>query len=66
MGMIQPIGGATFKVEGFFELCRHRGLNGKQGVILPHQNVKNLVLSEDVVQAVREGLFHIWPIRTVR
>ena len=64
-GMIQPIGGATFKVEGFFELCRHRGLNGRQGVILPHQNVKNLVLSEEVVQAVREGLFHIWPIRTV-
>ena len=64
-GMIQPIGGATFKVEGFFELCRHRGLNGKQGVILPHQNVKNLVLSDDVVAAVRDGLFHIWPIRTV-
>ena len=64
-GMIQPIGGATFKVEGFFELCRHRGLNGRQGVILPHQNVRNLVLSDEVVEAVRNGLFHIWPIRTV-
>lgn len=64
-GMIQPIGGATYKVEGFFELCRHRGLNGRQGVLLPFQNVKNLVLSDEVVQAVREGLFHIWPIRTV-
>lgn len=64
-GMIQPIGGATFKVEGFFELCRHRGLNGRQGVILPHQNVKNLVLNDEVVDAVRKGLFHIWPIRTV-
>lgn len=64
-GMIQPIGGATFKVEGFFELCRHRGLNGRQGVILPHQNVRNLVLNDDVVDAVRKGLFHIWPIRTV-
>ena len=64
-GMIQPIGGATFKVEGFFELCRYRGLNGKQGVILPHQNVKSLVLNDEVVDAVRKGLFHIWPIRTV-
>lgn len=64
-GMIQPIGGATHKVEGFFELCRRRGLNGKQGVLLPHQNVMNLVLSDDVITAVREGLFHIWPVRTV-
>lgn len=64
-GMIQPIGGATYKVEGFFELCRQRGLNGKQGVLLPYQNVKNLVLNDDVVTAVSEGMFHIWPIRTV-
>ncbi len=64
-GMIQPIGGATFKIEGFFELCRCRGLNGKQGVLIPHQNVKNLVLNDDVVAAVRAGQFHIWPIRTV-
>ena len=64
-GMIQPIGGATFKIEGFFELCRHRGLTGKQGVILPYQNVKSLVLNDEVVAAVRDGRFHIWPIRTV-
>lgn len=65
LGFIQPIGGATFKIEGFFEICKINGLNGKQGVIIPHQNVKNLVLSDDVVAAVEKGLFHIFPIKTV-
>ena len=65
MGYIQPIGGTTFKIEGFFEICKINGLNGKQGVIIPHQNVKNLVLSDEVVQAVEKGLFHIYPIKTV-
>lgn len=65
MGFIQPIGGATFKIEGFFEICKINGLNGKQGVIIPHQNVKNLVLSDEVVHAVEKGLFHIYPIKTV-
>ena len=65
MGFIQPIGGATFKVEGFFEICKINGLNGKQGVIIPYQNVKNLVLSDEVVEAVEKGLFHIYPIKTV-
>lgn len=65
MGFIQPIGGATFKIEGFFEICRINGLNGKQGVIIPYQNVKNLVLSDEVVEAVEKGLFHIYPIKTV-
>ena len=64
-GFIQPIGGATFKIEGFFEICKIHGLNGKQGVIIPYQNVRNLILSEDVVQAVGKGLFRIFPIRTV-
>lgn len=64
-GDIQPIGGATQKIEGFFELCRERGLNGRQGVMIPHQNVRNLVLNDDVVDAVEAGLFNIWPIRTV-
>jgi lon-related putative ATP-dependent protease len=63
MGYIQPIGGATFKIEGFFEICKINGLNGKQGVIIPHQNVKNLVLSDEVVH--KKGLFHIYPIKTV-
>ncbi len=65
MGYIQPIGGATFKIEGFFEICKINGLNGKQGVIIPQQNIKNLVLSDEVVQAVEKGLFNIYPIKTV-
>ncbi len=65
LGYIQPIGGATFKIEGFFQICKINGLNGKQGVIIPHQNVKNLVLSDEVVEAVEKGLFHIYPIKTV-
>lgn len=64
-GEIQPIGGATSKIEGFFELCRLRGLNGKQGVIIPHQNVKNLVLNDEVVEAVKKGQFHIYPVKTI-
>lgn len=64
-GFIQPIGGATFKIEGFFEICKINGLNGKQGVIIPYQNIRNLVLSDEVVEAVEKGLFHIYPIHTV-
>lgn len=61
-GEIQAIGGVTHKIEGFFDLCRKRGLTGKQGVIIPVSNVKDLVLKEEVVQAVKEGVFHIYPI----
>lgn len=64
-GEIQPIGGATYKIEGFFELCKLRGLNGKQGVIIPHQNIRNLVLNDEVVEAVKKGKFHIYPVRTI-
>jgi len=64
-GEIQPIGGVNEKIEGFFDVCRVKGLTGEQGVLIPHQNVKNLMLREDVVQAVREGRFHIYPIKTV-
>jgi len=64
-GEIQPIGGINEKIEGFYQVCKSRGLTGTQGVIIPHQNVKNLMLKEEVVQAVAEGTFHIYPIRTV-
>lgn len=64
-GEIQPIGGVTEKIEGFFEVCRHRGLTGKQGVMIPQQNVDELTLSDEVVEAVAAGLFHIYPVRTV-
>jgi len=65
-GEIQPIGGANEKIEGFFEVCREKGaLNGEQGVLIPHQNVKNLMLRDEVIAAVREGKFHIYAIHTV-
>jgi predicted ATP-dependent protease len=64
-GEVQAIGGATGKIEGFFDVCKVQGLTGGQGVIIPAQNVKNLMLREDVVEAVRQGKFHIYPIRTI-
>lgn len=64
-GEIQPIGGANEKIEGFFHLCQARGLTGTQGVIIPASNVQHLMLNEDVVTAVADGSFHIWPITTI-
>jgi len=64
-GEIQPVGGVTYKVEGFFALCKARGLTGTQGVIIPEQNIKNLVLKDEVIEAVREGKFHIYPVKTI-
>jgi len=64
-GEIQPIGGVNEKIEGFFDVCKAKGLTGTQGVIIPHQNVQNLMLREDVVEAVKEGKFHIYPIKTI-
>ena len=65
MGEIQPIGGVNQKVEGMFDVCRAAGLTGDQGVMIPHQNVKNLMLREDVVRAIREGQFHIYSVKTI-
>ena len=64
-GEIQPIGGVTHKVEGFYKLCRQRGLTGDQGVIIPNQNIKDLVLKEEVIQAIKENKFHIYPVKNV-
>lgn len=64
-GEIQAIGGVTQKIEGFFKLCKKRGLTGNQGVIIPFSNVKELVLNDEVVDAVREGVFHIYPIKHI-
>lgn len=64
-GEIQPIGGVTEKIEGFFGLCKSRKLNGTQGIIIPHQNVKNLHLSDEIIEAVKEDKFHIYPIKTI-
>lgn len=64
-GEIQPIGGVNDKIEGFFQICKMRGLDGKHGVIIPKQNIKNLNLSEEVVNAVKNGTFHIYAISTI-
>ena len=64
-GQIQPIGGVNDKIEGFFQVCKMRGLDGSHSVIIPKQNVRNLNLSDDVVQAVKEGKFHIYAITTI-
>lgn len=64
-GEIQAIGGVTQKIEGFFKLCKKRGLTGNQGVIIPFSNVKDLVLCDEVVEAVKEGVFHIYPIKHI-
>ena len=64
-GEIQPIGGVNEKVEGFYNVCKAKGLTGTQGVLIPHQNVKNLMLADEVVEAVRDGQFHIYEVRTI-
>lgn len=64
-GEIQPIGGVNEKIEGFFSVCKNRGLTGDQGVIIPQLNVKNLMLKKEVVGAVREGKFRVYAVRTV-
>ncbi|MFZ2053774.1 MAG: ATP-binding protein [Candidatus Aminicenantales bacterium] len=64
-GEIQPIGGVNEKIEGFFDVCRAQGLTGTQGVIIPHQNVQNMMLRQDVIEAVAAGQFHIYPIKSV-
>lgn len=64
-GRVQPIGGVNEKIEGFFAICRQRGLNGDQGVIIPAANVAHLMLDQDVVEAVRAGRFHIHAVTQV-
>ncbi|NLK36530.1 MAG: AAA family ATPase [Epulopiscium sp.] len=64
-GEIQAIGGVTQKIEGFFDLCNKRTLTGTQGVIIPRANVKDLVLKDEVIEAVKNGKFHIYPISTL-
>ena len=64
-GEIQPIGGVNQKVEGMFDVCRIAGLTGDQGVMVPHQNLRNLMLRADVVAAIKEGKFHIYSVRTI-
>jgi len=61
-GEAQPIGGVKWKIEGFYKVCKARGLDGKQGVIIPKANVQDLMLKKEVVDAVQDGKFHIWAV----
>jgi predicted ATP-dependent protease len=65
MGQIQPVGGISEKVEGFYEICKKIGLSGSQGVIIPRQNLPNLILNRELQQAIAEGQFHIYTAATI-
>lgn len=64
-GNVQAVGGVTEKIEGFFDICQQQGLTGEQGVMIPSTNVKNLMLKQEVIEAVEEGKFHIWAVSTI-
>lgn len=64
-GDIQPIGGVNYKIEGFYDVCRAKGLSGAQGVILPIENIPDLMLRSDVVEVIQAGKFHLYPVATV-
>ncbi|MBI1743749.1 AAA family ATPase [Candidatus Acetothermia bacterium] len=64
-GEVQPIGGANEKIEGFYRVCKVKGLTGDQGVMIPAQNIDNLTLHTEVVEAVTDGKFHIWAVQTI-
>ena len=64
-GDIQPIGGVNEKIEGFYDVCRVKGFTGKQGVLIPIENVEDLMLRDSVIESVHKGEFHIYPVSTV-
>ena len=64
-GQIQPIGGVNEKIEGYFQICKMRGLTGEHGVMIPIQNVDNLQLSDEIIEAVKNKLFHIYSVSTI-
>ncbi len=64
-GQVQPVGGVTEKIEGFFEVCRERGLTGTQGVVIPASNQRHIMLRDEIVEAVRSGQFHVWVVTEV-
>ncbi|MBM3940497.1 MAG: ATP-dependent protease [SAR202 cluster bacterium] len=64
-GRVQAVGGVTRKVEGFYNVCKSKGITGKQGVIVPAANARNLVLDREVVQAIEDGLFHVYAVSTI-
>jgi predicted ATP-dependent protease len=64
-GDVQPIGGVNQKIEGFYDVCRLKGLTGKQGVLIPAENTDDLMLRDEVIEAVAQGRFHIYPVATI-
>ncbi len=64
-GEIQPIGGVNEKIEGYYYVCKVLGLTGRQGVMIPHQNLRNLMLDDEVTEAVRDGRFHLWAVKSI-
>ena len=64
-GEVQAIGGVNYKIEGFYDCCRHKGLNGEQGVMIPESNVKDLMLRKDVVEAIKAGKFYVYSVKTI-
>ena len=64
-GEAQPVGGISHKIEGFYRICADQGFTGDQGVIIPQPNAENVVLREEVVQAIRQGKFNIWTIEHI-
>lgn len=65
LGDVQPIGGVNEKIEGFFDVCKAKGMTGKQGVLIPIQNVRHLMLRKDIAKAVEQNKFHIYPVATI-
>jgi predicted ATP-dependent protease len=64
-GNVQPVGGIIHKIEGFYRTCKHRGLTGTQGVIIPNTNVENVILREEIVDAIARQDFFIWQVTTI-
>jgi predicted ATP-dependent protease len=64
-GEVQAIGGVNEKIEGFYEVCKARGFTGSQGVMVPESNVQDLMLKEEVVEAVKNGKFHLYSVKTI-
>jgi len=64
-GLVQPVGGIPFKIEGFYNICKKRGLDGSHGVIIPFSNINNLVLPDEIINDISKSRFHIWTIENV-
>ena len=65
LGKVQPIGGVNYKIEGFYAVCKAKGLTGEQGVMIPKRNERHLMLKDEVVEAIRAGKFHLWSVDTI-